>query len=451
MMSCGIELAPLCARENTEAMATRDDGGIAEHAVLARRVAAILVVFIAALWSAASATPATAQGRATADHGGRPDWDYDGNRILGHIGNDVCLWDAKTGLLLKGFYGHRERIFSVRFSPDDKQALTSSYATGGDLPYQSKDTSVRLWDLASGQQRLRLDGEIAPQFSPDGRRILTFRENGPNTDINMWDTASGRKLFTVGGAGFVHVFPVGLYFFIEVRFSPDGSEFMYFNFGKAIVWNSDDGHEVGRVSAATAITTTAHFGGTHGIATFGRGDAGTRYPLVPPASVIETWDLDTKQRTRDVPLGSTAVFGDGDWTSDGKQVVGVGRDAEVRGKDPGPCRVQIWNVTSGAATRADDCSPRPSPVQSRPLVSPDDKHFLVHWTGDDGSAALDLYDLNTGRQIAQISVGSENLDRSLVGFSPDSKTFLYKTGEIAFTVYSSETGNALGNFELHGG
>ena len=28
-------------------------------------------------------------------------WDYDGKRILGHIGYDICLWDATTGKLLK--------------------------------------------------------------------------------------------------------------------------------------------------------------------------------------------------------------------------------------------------------------------------------------------------------------------------------------------------------------
>ncbi len=27
-------------------------------------------------------------------------WDYDGRRILGHIGHDICLWDAETGKLL---------------------------------------------------------------------------------------------------------------------------------------------------------------------------------------------------------------------------------------------------------------------------------------------------------------------------------------------------------------
>jgi hypothetical protein len=29
-----------------------------------------------------------------------PDWDYDGERILGHVGFDICLWDAKTGKLI---------------------------------------------------------------------------------------------------------------------------------------------------------------------------------------------------------------------------------------------------------------------------------------------------------------------------------------------------------------
>jgi WD40 repeat protein len=49
-----------------------------------------------------------------------PDWDFDGERILGHIGHDVYLWDAHTGRVLQKFVGHGDRIDTARFSPDGK-------------------------------------------------------------------------------------------------------------------------------------------------------------------------------------------------------------------------------------------------------------------------------------------------------------------------------------------
>lgn len=40
----------------------------------------------------------------------KTDWDYDGKRILGHLENNVCLWDANDGRLLKKFVGHVEVV-----------------------------------------------------------------------------------------------------------------------------------------------------------------------------------------------------------------------------------------------------------------------------------------------------------------------------------------------------
>src|SRR5262245_3009738 len=78
-------------------------------------------------------------------------WDYDGKRILGHVGEKVLLWDAATGKLLHKLKAHREQLFAVRFSPDGSHALSSSWrATGGMVEYKSKDTRTILWNLTTG-------------------------------------------------------------------------------------------------------------------------------------------------------------------------------------------------------------------------------------------------------------------------------------------------------------
>src|SRR5438445_13038401 len=48
---------------------------------------------------------------------------------------------------IRRFSGHQDGVWSVVFSPDGRQALSSSY-----------DHTVRLWDVASGKETLKLDG-----------------------------------------------------------------------------------------------------------------------------------------------------------------------------------------------------------------------------------------------------------------------------------------------------
>ena len=49
----------------------------------------------------------------------------------------VRLWDLQTGLQLKEFPGHKDRVESVAFSADGRRAISTS-----------ADKSVRVWDLA---------------------------------------------------------------------------------------------------------------------------------------------------------------------------------------------------------------------------------------------------------------------------------------------------------------
>ena len=46
-----------------------------------------------------------------------------GKTVLTGSGKDICLWDVKTGELLKVFTGHTKSITSVAFSPDGKLFL----------------------------------------------------------------------------------------------------------------------------------------------------------------------------------------------------------------------------------------------------------------------------------------------------------------------------------------
>jgi WD40 repeat protein len=97
--------------------------------------------------------------------------------------------------------GHRKQVYCVAYSPDGRLLATG----GGDM-------SVRIWEVATGQQRSCLwhrheVGAVA--FSPDGNTLAS----GGGDKVVLWHVAQGQQLIVLeGNTGLI----------LSLAFSPDG-------------------------------------------------------------------------------------------------------------------------------------------------------------------------------------------------------------------------------------
>ena len=85
--------------------------------------------------------------------------------------------------------GHSRLVTSIAFCPDGK-----TLASG------SQDSTIKLWDVVSGQQLRTLSGRASSvqtvAFSPDGKTLASGSQDGA---IKLWDIASGQELRTLNG------------------------------------------------------------------------------------------------------------------------------------------------------------------------------------------------------------------------------------------------------------
>jgi len=119
--------------------------------------------------------------------------------------NTVKIWEVASGRLLRTLYGHGAAVNALAVSPDGKLLASGSGNTydvryaklffkGGQVGGAHEDTTVRLWEVASGRQLRTLQGHglavMALAFSADGRTLTSASSDF----IKVWEVSSGNEL-----------------------------------------------------------------------------------------------------------------------------------------------------------------------------------------------------------------------------------------------------------------
>ncbi|KAL4733207.1 hypothetical protein BDV11DRAFT_175905 [Aspergillus similis] len=236
----------------------------------------------------------------------------DGHTVAsGSDDTTVRLWDAATGAERRTLQGHTSFVRAVAFSPDGQ-----TVASGSD------DTTIRLWDAATGAERRTLQGHTslvtAVAFSPDGQTIGSA--SGDRT-IRLWDAATGAEKRTLQG----HSRSIR-----AVAFSPDGQNVASASGDRTIrLWDAATGAERRTLRGHTSLVTAVDFSPDGQTVVSASGDR-----------TIRLWDAATGAEKR-------TLQGHMDWVTavafspHGQTVASASSDMTIR----------LWDAATGAERR----------------------------------------------------------------------------------------------------
>jgi WD40 repeat protein len=305
--------------------------------------------------------------------------------VSGGADSRVIVWNTQSQYpLLRRLTGHTNQVASVAYSPDGRLIASGGGASNGAGP----DTTVRLWDAATGDLLKTLTGHegtvFGVTFSPDGRLIASA---SADSTIRLWDAATGD--------------PVGLPFeahtgaVYAVTFSPDGKLIASASYdGTVILWDVATGRPVGEplVGHEDSVFSVAFSPDGETLASGSRDNT------------IILWNVATRQ-PRGAPLtGHTDAVTTLAFSPDGKTLASGSRDNTVI----------LWDVATGQPVRPPLAGH--SNYVTSVAFSPDGQ-TLASGSWD---TTVIVWDVATGRALGQPLTGHQN-EVSSVAFSPDGR------------------------------
>jgi WD40 repeat protein len=360
----------------------------------------------------------------------------DGQR-LATVGNDrtVRVWDVATGAeLLKIDEPDRRTIHGVEFSPDGKR-----------LAWKTLEGWLAVYDATSGKLLYRhredLGGTIhflRPAFSPNGRRLASPGFDG---HVRLYEASSGKRLATLRGH---------LSFVFAVAFSPDGRRLASAGFDKtARVWDVEEARELFTLRGHDGFVFDVVFSADgRRLATSSTDTTVKIWDARPPAEGKEPPPPDGVGPVHDPTLeyvtleGHTGAVEHIAFSPDGSRLASAGWDGSVRVYDLVNSRaVQTWREAG-------------KPFGSV-AYSPDGK-LLAYSTGGalgQGPGKIFLREVQTGKLVGNLA--GHTTPVAAVAFTPDGRRLVSIGGsQLAVTkgevkVWDVKTGQVVMSPEGH--
>jgi WD40 repeat protein len=227
----------------------------------------------------------------------------DGKR-LATAGEDdtVQIWDLPSGRELHRLDGQSSGAVHLAFSPKGKYLALG----GGQLTVWDTTTWKKVWTRPTGGH--------AVAFSPD-ERLLASGSRGPNYMVRLWDVATGQER---------HTLPGHTWWIYGLAISPDGRNLASASHDSSVrLWDPETG-------AAVKTPPLRHFGPAKGVAF---SPDGLYLASAGQDRTVKIWDTATwrEWRTLRDPTGGILSVA---WSPDGRRLAWGGTDATVKIGDP---------------------------------------------------------------------------------------------------------------------
>jgi WD40 repeat protein len=304
----------------------------------------------------------------------------DGRWLAGTGRESVCIWEVATGRLLREFPAGG---LAIACSPDGQRLATSS-----------KDGSVSVWDMATGQQTAHLrPAQSIPThaiaFTADGKGLVTMADKR----ISHWDLAEGKLRKAVE-------MPIPPYFYQAL--SLDGQTLAVTPRDAPIaLWDTTTGKERLRLQGELAI-------GGFGIAFSPDGKTlatnGNNPYKQDDQTTVAFWDATTGQLLRHFRLPTLAATAFR-FAPDGRTLLTTGYEPIIR----------LWDVATGKP--AFQWPAHTQEVSS--LAFTPGGRSLVSGSLD---GAVRLWEVSSGRQVRELAGHRWRCD--VVAVTPDGKSVL---------------------------
>jgi eukaryotic-like serine/threonine-protein kinase len=406
------------------------------------------------LWDAATGQPLRFDLGGRADKVARAVLSPDGTHLAAtQFNHAILIWDLATGRLVT-LYGPETQIaYSIAFSPDGKR-LVSMYRPHDDRSLNDSPRSIRIWDLASRQAVVTINGfsylTALPSLSPDGKLLVAA--DMTKARVQVWDAATGQEAFSCeyrdGGVLCDAVFsPDGKYLatswdnairFWDVAsrepnatwplgsgggrllaFSPDGKRLATVGIGTLELWDTAGGQKV--------QSFKGHFGTVHSLAF---SPDGMRLASGGADGTLRLWDATARPDAVSIPKEGS--FGDMPLLSPDGQTL-------LMGLTWGAHRpIRLWDTTTG--------EPRSSPIElGRPLIHP-------AWTADskrlyiaDSGKTVSVMDVAAGKVVRTFPVDAiadlrMTTTRQATALSPDERYYVHAAPDGTIRLRAATTG-----------